>query len=227
MTPVDLLSREIYAFSDVDRLIGLTPGTGRRWIDGCRRSGKFYDPILRADSTGSDRVTWGEMVEARLVAEFRDQSVSLQRLRPAVERLRDQFGDYPLARARPLLDVAGRELVMQVQNDVSLDSALQLVVVRDGQLVLTDRAAEFSHRVTYHQEIAVRLVPQGRTPDVQMDPRKAFGQPSLRAVRTDVIAEDFRSGVDPAELADLYDLTPGQIDQALRFELILSSPRAA
>lgn len=146
MNPVDLLGREIYSFSDVDRLIGLSPGTGRRWIDGYRRGGRSYDPILRSQSTGSDRVTWGEMVESRLVAQFRDQSVSLQRLRPAIERLRYEFGEYPLAMARPLLDVAGRELVMKVQTDLALDRSLQLVVVRDGQLVLTERAAGSGRR---------------------------------------------------------------------------------
>ncbi len=41
------------------------------------------------------------------------------------------------------------------------------------------------------------------------------------------LAEDFRAGASRQELVDLYDLTPAQVDQALRFELIAGSDRAA
>jgi len=41
-------------------------------------------------------------------------------------------------------------------------------------------------------------------------------------VRTDVLAEDFRAGADREELSGLYELSPDQVDQALRFELISS-----
>ena len=61
-------------------------------------------------------VTWGEMVESRLVAELRSRDVPVQRLRPAIVRLRKEFGRYPLAHAHPFLDVEGRELVRIVQE---------------------------------------------------------------------------------------------------------------
>jgi uncharacterized protein (DUF433 family) len=37
-----------------------------------------------------------------------------------------------------------------------------------------------------------------------------------------VLAEDFRAGSSREELADLYELTAEQVDQALRFEVISS-----
>lgn len=225
--PSSLLDREIYSYSDVDRLVGLCPGTARRWLEGYARQGHFYAPVLRPDPLGSDSVTWGEMVEARLLAEFRDRQVPVQRMRPAIVRLRRELGPYPLAHARPFLEVEGRELVRVVQAEVGLDDGLQLVVVRDGQLVLTEAAARFSSAVEYG-EAAVRLLrPESRTPDVVMDPRRAFGQPAVRNVRTDALAEDFRAGTGREELADLYDLTPRQVDEAIRFELIAGAGRVA
>jgi uncharacterized protein (DUF433 family) len=226
MKVTSLLDRAIYSYADIDRLNGLTPGTGRRWLEGYERAGVFYEPVLRPEPTGANVVTWGEMVEARLLAEFRGQRVSLHRLRPAVVRLREEFGSHPLAHARPLLDVEGRELVRMVQNEVSLDRQLQLVVVRNDQLMLDFRAQRFRDAVTYEDGVVVALCPTEPTPDVLMDPRRSFGQPSVRAVRTDVLAEDFRAGESLESLADLYDLDISQVDQAIRFELISSAAQA-
>lgn len=225
-----LLDRAIYSYADVDRLVGLRAGTASRWLEGYERQGRFYDPVLRPEPTGSDVVTWGEMVEARLLAEFRDLTVPVQRMRPAIVKLRAEFGRYPLAHARPLLDVEGRELVQVVQQEVGLARDLQLVVVRDGQFVLTDAAQRFSSAVDYVEyagNVAGLIRPEQRTPDVVMDPLRTFGQPAVRNVRTEALAEDYRAGTSRDDLADLYDLTLEQVDEAIRFELIASAQRAA
>jgi uncharacterized protein (DUF433 family) len=197
------------------------------WLEGYERSGRFYDPELRPEPTGSDAVTWGEMVEARLLAEFRSRSVPVQRMRPAIVALRKEFGRYPLAQSRPFLDVEGRELVRVVQDQVGLDRELQLVVVRNDQLVLAETAERFRSAVEYRDGAVVRLKPEARTPAVVMDPSHAFGQPAIRNVRTEVLAEDYRAGTSREDLADLYDLTVDQVDDAIRFELIAGSERAA
>lgn len=43
----------------------------------------------------------------------------------------------------------------------------------------------------------------------------------MRAVPTDVVAEQFRAGESTEMIADLFDLTVAQVEQALRFELSL------
>lgn len=222
-----MLDRAIYSYPDVDRLVGLHSGTAKRWLEGYERGGRFYDPVLRPEPTGGDAVTWGEMVEARLLAEFRSRAVPVQRLRPAIVQLRQEFGRYPLAHARPFLDVDGRELVRVVQELVGLERQLQLVVVRNGQLVLAESAQRFSSAVEYVDDVVGRIKPDLRTPEVIMDPSRAFGQPAVRNVRTESLAEDYRAGTSRDDLADLYDLTPDQVDEAIRFELIAGSERAA
>lgn len=222
-----LLDRAIYSYSDVDRLVGLHAGTARRWLEGYERGGRFYEPVLRPQATGGDAVTWGEMVEARLLAEFRSRRVPVQRLRPAVVELRREFGRYPLAQARPLLDVEGRELVRVAQEHVGLERQLQLVVVRSGQLVLAEPAQRFRSAVEYVDDVVARLRPDPRTPAVVMDPRRSFGQPAIRSVQTGALAEAFRAGASREELADLFDLSEEQVDQAIRFELIAESEHAA
>lgn len=221
-----LLDRAIYSYADVDRVVGLHAGTARRWLEGYSRGTRFYDPVLRAEPTGADVVTWGEMVEARLLAEFRSRDVPVQRMRPAIVRLRAELGPYPLALARPLLDVEGRELVRAVQDEVGLDGRLQIVVVRNGQYLLAESTERFRSAVDYEDGAVSGVRPEAGIPQVRLDARRAFGQPAIRNVRTDTLVEAFRAGAPREEIADLYDVTAEELDAAIRYELI-SSNRAA
>ena len=56
----------------------------RRWIDGYQRNSRAYPPIVREETTGADVVTWGEFVEARLLASYREAGVPMLRMRPVV-----------------------------------------------------------------------------------------------------------------------------------------------
>jgi uncharacterized protein (DUF433 family) len=102
-----------------------------------------------------------------------------------------------------------------------------LVVARDGQLVLTDSAEHSCDRVTYSDGYTIRLSPAAATPSVVMDPKYSFGQPALRGVRTEVLAEEFRAGAPSESIAELYVLTAEQVDEALRFEMIAANSRVA
>lgn len=71
------MTGQIYHYAETDRLLRLTPGTARRWIDGYELAGRQYPPVIRHELTGSAWVTWGEFVEARLLSEFRNRIVTL------------------------------------------------------------------------------------------------------------------------------------------------------
>jgi uncharacterized protein (DUF433 family)/transposase-like protein len=220
---IDLLERPIYGVAQVDRLLGLSPGTARRWIDGYRRGGKGYPPVVRVEPTGDELVTWGEFVETRLLSEYRDAGVSLVRMRPAIDRLREQFHPrYPLAHSRPFLDVAGRELVLRAQEDVGLDRELLLVVVRNDQVVLSQPAEQFIRSAEFDRrtQVVERLRPVAEIGEVVIDPLRQFGEPVVRSVRTEVIAEQVRVGETIDGIAELYDLDRHLVEAALRYELI-------
>lgn len=227
---VDLLSRPTYGMSQVDRLLALKPGTARRWIDGYERGGKFYQPVIRADRTENDVATWGEFVETRLLAEYRNAGVNMLRLRPAIVRLREQFGtEYPLAHARPFVD--GLDLVLAVQDEVALDRKLLLVVqLKDGQVRLSGEAATFKRSVEYSNVvdgIADRVRPQDGNRDVFVDPLRQFGEPVVRSVPTEVIAEQVRAGDRLESIAENFELTLQQVESAVRFELWRAAPEHA
>jgi uncharacterized protein (DUF433 family) len=239
MEPVaNLLDRPTYGLAEVDELLGLSPGTARRWIEGYERRRRFYDPVVREEPTGSEVVTWGEFVEARLLAEYRGAGVPIVRLRPAVQRLREVFGPYPLAHADPFLDVEGRELVQRVQEEVGLGrSPLRLVVVRNDQAMLTPRVERFVESADYGTDsllfqredgrVVERLFPLPHLRDVVFDPLVRSGRPVVRAVPTEVIAEQVRAGDSIATIAEAYELRPEQVEAAIRYELLKVPERAA
>jgi hypothetical protein len=227
--PTDLLARPVYGMSQVDSVLRLHPGTARRWIDGYERNGKTYPPIVRLQHTGDELVTWGEFTETRLLSEFRDAEIPIQRMRPAVEVLREQFDQlYPLAHALPYLEERGRELVHRVQERVGLDKHLQLVVVRSGQLVLTTQTDQFVRSVDFGSEGFVeRMHPLPDLEHVWLDPLRQFGEPTVRAVPTAVIGEQARAGDHPRLISQLYELSEDEVWQAIRYELLRSDAAQA
>jgi len=230
MSTVSVLERRIYAMRDVDTYLGLVRGTARRWIDGYERGGTSYPPVIRPERTGDDTVAWGEFVETGLLAEYRHQGISLQRLRQTIQVLRAELGvSYPLATARPYLDVEGRELVQRIQDQDGVERGLRLVVVRNGQLVLAPRAERFAARAHFEGEggIVAKLRTSEDTPDVLIDPLRQTGQPVVRSVPTAVLAEGFRAGETVEVLAELYELSVAQVEQAIRFEMRLLNERLA
>ena len=220
-TVVDLLSRPVYAVGQVDRILSLPAGTARRWIDGYRRGDRPYPPVVRLETTGDEIVTWGEFVETRLLAEFRNAGVPMVHLRPTVEQLRKVFtARYPLAHAAPLLEQEGRELVWQVQEKVGLERQLRLVV-RTDQLTLSQPADNFVNAADFSglDGSTVRVRPIGTFRSVWVDPLRQFGEPAVRSVPTAVIAEQYRAGDGARYIANAYDLSEDEVNDALRYEL--------
>lgn len=180
----------------------------------------MYPPILRVEPTGSSDLTWGEFIEAGYLREYR-RDLPLQRLRPLVEALRAELKTpHPLATAQPL--VGGRDLVWNLQT--SLDTPEELwIVVGGDQLVLGDAASSFFKRVHFDPTTleAERYVVMEAEPPVVVAPMVSFGIPTIRRVRTEILAELVEAGESPDVVADIYrdyEITAGDLEIALRFE---------
>ncbi len=216
---VSVLERRLYSFAEVDNLARLAAGTARRWLEGYTRKKVEYPPLLRPEPTGDELATWGEFVEADLVGRYRRKGVPVQHLRPVIMRLRNELGTpYPLAFEKPL--IAGRELIRAAQLEANVGSRLELVIedLRSGQLRLSPLVADFMESIEYDDDVAARLHPDGRTSPVRIDPLRAFGRPTVRAVRTERLSEAFLAGTTLEDLADLYEMSIGDIESAIRFE---------
>jgi uncharacterized protein (DUF433 family) len=223
---VDLVDRPTYGLAQIDSLLSLRGGTARRWIDGYTRAGKQYDPVVRERHTGEEIASWGEFVETRLLAEFRDAGVPMIRMRPAVEALRQELKvPYPLASARTWLRPEGRDLVRVVQEEVSLDPHLALVIVATGQMLAwsaeADRFRTAIEWTSDSEDAEPRLLrPAAGIKEVVVDPLRGFGEPVVRGVRTEIIRELVQAGESQDSIAEVYELPRESVEAALRYELL-------
>lgn len=220
---ISLLDRPTYTYPQVDRLLGLTKGTAHRWLNGYRQGGKQYEPILRRDRVDTRWVTWGEFVETRLLANYRDEDdIPVQRMRRAIEVLREEIdAEYPLARGVLYLEAHGRELLMKAQAVAGLPEEFAMVV-RSGQIQLAPWVLEVVNTAEMDDNPlrdVVRLHVDPDFPDLHWDPRKRGGQPVVgdSNVLATTVAAFVNGGESPAEVASWYHLTEDQIDQAVRY----------
>lgn len=221
---MSLLERPVYGYAEVDRLLRVSPGTAQRWINGYRRAGVAYPPVVRESATDSRWVTWGEFVEARLLAEFR-QGIPMLKLRPVVEWLRDYTGEaYPLSYSRTFLEQDGRDLLLRAQQETNLDTQeLWMVFPVAGQgALMTATTRRFTGVIHSSADdargsIAAIRADEG-TPDVVLSPRIRQGQPSVGNIPTDRLAELIRAGDSLEAVVDGYGLTEEQVEQAVTYE---------
>ncbi len=215
---VSTLDRPLYSYAEAARLLGLPTETLRRWLEGSTRAGVVYPPVIRPEATGSDSVTWGEFVEAGLLRGYRKKKVPLQRMRPFIEGMREQWGvPYPLAHFQPLIN--NKQLVYELQKQTLLDPALYLVRAEGGQMLWEPPVRDFLERVEFDPSGSVsRLYPFGLGTPVVIDPEVSFGVPQIKGIRTESVAESVAAGESPEQAALSWGLGMKDVNAALRWE---------
>jgi uncharacterized protein (DUF433 family) len=227
---VELLDRRLMTAQEAARQLSIPATTLIRWLEGERRGGRSYPPVLREDPTGDASMSWGEVVEARYLRAYRAKSVPMQRLRPFIADMRQQFGvPYPLAHFKPF--ASGRRLMLQVQEQRHLPEALRAVYeVSTGQLILDPRAAGFLERVDFadtEDQEALRIRPAGKESPVVIDPMISSGASTVRGTRTEILAEQASAGTPVDEIAEDFRLPVELVKAALSYEWAAETAAAA
>lgn len=201
-------------------LLGLRPDRARAWLDGYERRGVLYAPVIRAQSTGADIVTWGEFVELGYLREYRRKGVPLQRLRPVIEELRQEFGTpYPLATAKPY--IYGKELVLELQEKNDIPRSIAIVISSGQTIALADEAMRFFKKVEFDPSESGevrRLRPAGAASPIVIDPLVRFGRPSVNGVASERLWELFDAGESVEEIAEGYDMASELVRAAISYE---------
>jgi len=222
----DLRTTPAYSFAEAAHYLNVPPSTLRAWFLGTtyRHAGatRAFKPVIQLDGSPKEGLSFLNLVEAHVSAGIRrTHDVSLPRVRAAIDFVRRKLElDRPLIHARFRTD--GVDLLVEHIGELVNAS-------RDGEIEMASVLRAFLQRIVRDSSgLPIKLYPftrNSRDPDapapVEIDPSIAFGRPVLlrRAVPTAVLADRFKAGDTLQELADDYDATAGEIEEAIRCEL--------
>lgn len=215
---ISILERPVYEMGEAARLLGLRADLARGWLDGYQRAGTAYPPVIRPVPSGDKIVTWGEFVELGYLREYRRKRVPLQRLRPVIDELREQFGTpYPLATKRP--HVYDKELVLKVQERIDVPASIAIVIRSGQEIMLTPETSRFVKKVEFNPSGQVlRLRPAGEASPVVIDPLMRFGRPNVDGVATERLWELHDAGETLEGIADGYEMDMHMVRAAVAYE---------
>ncbi len=206
----------LFTAAEAARHLGLPPETFRRWL---RDQGpeRLLHEVRVASEPSTPTVPFVGLVEAHVLSAFRRAGVPLQRIRPALQRLKREFGlEYVLASRRLLTD--GSEVLWNVSDGV--DGVTDLVVVRNDQHVFVPVVQNHLQQIVWDADghpVRLRL-PVYRPADVVVDPYRGFGRPIFETSRAplDEVLSMFRAG-DPIDaVADEYGVSREDVEAAVR-----------
>lgn len=217
----DIRDQPAYGITEAARYLRLPSATLRTWLIG-REYPKgdtqaTFHPLIRPASKQPLHLSFYNLIEAHVLRSFRtEHGVALAELRKAIAFAQKKLGVQRLLLSHELC-THGRE--------VFFDRYVELInLSRSGQLALRKVFEDHLQRVEWDEwQFPVRLFPiTSGLQDIAerviaIDPKIAFGRPIVRraGVSTAAIVDRLDAGETVAELAEDYDLSPAEIEQAV------------
>ena len=216
----------IYHKAEAAHIIAVPAQTFRNWSVGyaCKRldgSQVVSAPIvttLEPVRPHGVSVPFVGLAEAYIIAAFTKAGLPMQRIRPAVLWLQEQFGlDQALASERLKTDGAGVlwDFGQQSHDPADQDTVEGLVVVRSGHQIFRSVVRNDLARVTYENGwIRTFGLPQYKDVGVIVDPWVNGGQPTVadRGIRVVDIVNRLKAREPVKHVAHDYDLTMREVE---------------
>lgn len=221
----------LYTVAEAARYLAIPESTLRSWTHGYRKQSDSRGaivgaPVLTALPHGrrpGPTIPFIGLAEGLVLTAMRSSGVPLQRIRPALSRLQEEFGlRHALASRRLYSDGAGILFDYAESGDdpVAARAARELVVVRNGQSVFNEIVESYLRRVEFDDDGYARLIqlPAYSVADVLVDPRRGFGQPVFArgGARLEDALAMFRAGESLEIVADEYGVPVEQLEDAVR-----------
>lgn len=219
----DVRNQAAYGPAEAARYLRLPSATLRTWLVGRDYpkggSQATFQPLIRPAQHQPLQLSFFNLIEAHVLRALRtEHGVAIAELRKAIA-----YAQKKLSIDRLLL----RPELRTHAGQIFLDHYVQLInLSASGQLALRKVFEEHLKRVEWDEwKFPVRLYPyldagqRNAERPIAIDPQVAFGRPVvLRAgVSTEAIADRIDAGESVQALADDYDLTREEIEQAVLY----------
>ncbi|MEL6443064.1 MAG: DUF433 domain-containing protein [Bacteroidota bacterium] len=208
----------LYAQREAAHIVGVSHSTLRSWVQEQTDSEGMMPPLIRRPDEADSRLSFSNLVEAFVLRALRERyRVPMKAIRQAV------------AYAEAELDVKHlllrREL--RVSGDLFWDRLGQLInLSQSGQLAIRHVLESYLERIEWDEQtnLPTRFFPLPdagvATKSVVVDPRVAFGHPTLSGtgISTEVVKRRIDIGETVEELAEDYQVSIKQVKDALLYE---------
>ena len=219
----------IYTAPEAARMVGMQPGTLRRWLLGYDHDAKHESPLWspQYEPTEDEGVLLGfrDLVEARIVNALRAKKIGLPTIRVCMDRARDIVcQDRPFSTSQFKTD--GKTIFLEITR--GLDEP-QLIDLRRKQGVFNRVVAPSLADLDFGPDGAERwwLLHGKRT--IVADPDRAFGQPIVaeHGMTTARVAQAVKAEGSISAVAKIYEIKPKLIKDALAYEKQIGFSKAA
>jgi len=203
--------------AEAGRYLRIARQTFHRWARGYERG----EPLIHVRPTSAEGlpVTFIALAEAHVLDALREAGVRPQKIRPALEQLKEEFGrDYVLVARELATD--GVEVLWDFSKT---EAGRELIAGDTGQVVIREIVEDYISYIAwdadgYPLELELRhWLPSKVTVDV----RRSFGQPIFAGtgVRVADVAGMMKAGENAETVAEEFGLEIGDVRTAARILL--------
>ena len=224
MPKTDIRDQPAYSVAEAARYLKVAPATLRSWVAGRpypKASGTAHSsPLIHPAKSPPPLLSFWNLIEAHVLRSLRtEHGVSMDALRRAIRYAQRSLSIERMLLSQELRTDAGKLLLERYGQLIDLSAS--------GQIAMRRLFNEHLARVEWDQwQFPVRLYPFTSsglpTADrpIAIDAHIAFGRPVIaqRGVTTGTIAERIDAGESAAELAEDYDLSVDEIEEAVLYE---------
>ncbi len=210
--------RGVYLIPDAVRILRIPAESLRGWVGGrnYKELTRFPAGPMESEGSGRDRhFGFLTLVELFTIAELRRMKVPMAAVRDARDELAKRFKtDHPFALGGLLC--SGKKLLKELGDGVLLELGAK------GQTAFEKIVEPFCARLDFDEatSLARRFHPLGKDVPVVVDPRHAFGRPTIEGtnVTTEAIMSLVRGGEAVEDIAEYLSITPEAVKAAKTFE---------
>lgn len=198
--------------------LGLPETTVRTWL-GLAKAPAVVTYLGDKTHPREASVPFIGLAEAFVLSAFRASGLPLQRIRPAVERLRAEV-DLPHALANKRVLADGAEILYEYGREHDGAVVKDLVVVRNQQVVFREIVDSYLRCITWADDgySDALALPRYGAANVVVDPLRNFGQPMFAegGTRLEDVLDLFFAGEPIDVVAHEYGVTREQVEAAVR-----------
>ncbi len=204
----------------------VTVRTATRWItgSGAAQQGRFFKTDLPAVGH-RHALSFLDLIDLLVVGRFREAGVSFQTVRYVFAVLSFRLETaHPFSHNRLLTD--GRTIFMETLDQIG-DKHLEEAI--SGRKDMPEILKPYLKQIDYADDTQT-AARWNIAPGIVLDPLRSFGKPIVASegTTTFVLARSYRANAGNVDLvADLFDVSPDAVRQAVAFEGDFAPGRAA